>query len=93
MICGVLSCGSVRSRRCIVVLSTIPHGDNCFVLNLPNVCPLQLLLLNWLVRHVVVRHGNLISVRDVVLVTLCRTLCSANPLRLNDYVLLILLRT
>ena len=42
-------------------------------------------------RHVVVRHGDLTSVRDVVLMRLVLTLCYSNSLPLDDNVLTILL--
>ena len=32
MICGFLSCGGVRSTRCIVMLIIMPHRDYCFIL-------------------------------------------------------------
>ena len=42
-------------------------------------------------QHVVVRHGNLTSVRDVLLASFLRALCSSNSLRFNDDVVMILL--
>ena len=41
------------------------------------------------VDHVVVRSGNVTSVRDVVLVSLPINLCGSNSLQFNDYVLLL----
>ena len=43
---------------------------------------------NSFVHHVVERHGNMTSVRDVVLTNLFLTLCSLNSFRINDYVLM-----
>ena len=43
------------------------------------------------VHHIVVRHGNMTSVRDMVLISLFCTLCVSNSLRFTDYVLMILL--
>ena len=42
-------------------------------------------------HHVVARHGNVTSVRDVVLMSLLLTLCSSTSWRFNDYVLMMLL--
>ena len=36
-------------------------------------------------HHVAVRHGNVTSVRDVVLVSLLLTLRSSSSLRFNDF--------
>ena len=38
-------------------------------------------------RHVLVRHGDMTSVRDVVLVTLFLTLCCSNSLRIDHLAL------
>ena len=48
---------------------------------------------NRFVHHVVVRHGNMTSVCDVVLVNFFCTLRYSNPLRLGGCVLVIFLRT
>ena len=43
-------------------------------------------------RRDVVRHGNMTSVREVVLMSLfCISLCQVNPLRFDDYALMIFL--
>ena len=46
---------------------------------------------NRFVHHPEVRHGNLTSVRDVVLVGLLLSVCFSDSLRFNVYVLMILL--
>ena len=43
-------------------------------------------------HHVVVRRGNMTSVRDVVFVSLFCTLCNSNPLRFDEFVLMIFLQ-
>ena len=44
---------------------------------------------NRFLHHVAVRRGNVASVRDVVFVSLVRTLFHSNPLRFDDYVLMV----
>ena len=47
VICGVLSCGSVRSTRGIVAIIIIPHRDNLVHSPLTPISPMQLLQLGF----------------------------------------------
>ena len=83
--CGVLSCGRVRATNTTLKqlfhLPFIPNFTPC------NFCCNDFHEFqhgNCLVRHVVVRHGNLTSVCDVILMSFLLRLGSSNSLRFND---------
>ena len=85
---GVLLCWVTIPRRHLFQSPFTPISVHCnFAAWIFTVCSVVI----GFVHHVVLRHGNLTSVRDVVLVGFLRTLCSSNSLRSNDYVLTILL--
>ena len=99
MICEVLSSGCVRSARGIVALLITPHGDNWFILHLPEYLSNATFAATVFekgkrfVHHVVMRHGNATSVRDVLLVRLILTQCSSKFLWFTEDVLMNLLST
>ena len=99
MIFGVLSC--VRPTRDIVALINMPQTSYCFILHLYQSLSIATLAsglftafgigVDLCTMHVVVQRRNVTSFRDVVLMSLSRTLCSSNSLRFDDYVLMILI--
>ena len=90
-----------QQEMCVAFI-TMLIKSTCFVLHLSQnlslatfaaVISTAFYFWNWVVHHVVVRHRNLISVRDVLLVSLPLTPWSSNSLRFKDHALMILLRT
>ena len=71
-------------------LWTRPKPAACAMLSIPcgkQFLPQECSLLwneNWFVHYVAVRHRNMTSVSDVVLVSLCIIYCGSNSLRVDD---------